>query len=57
MDEKFRALRERMDYYLAKAAEADEKLLATKNPIDRETWRQIAASWRDLAAQVKSSSR
>ena len=49
--------KERHEYYTAKAAEADEKAATIKDAQVCESWKQLAASWRDLAEQVLRASK
>jgi hypothetical protein len=41
--------------YLQKAEEADRRAEATTDVNARETWRQVAASWRRMAEDILKS--
>ncbi len=43
----------RIQFYLDKAKEADERAANAADIIVRQTWQDIAHSWRFLAAQTK----
>ncbi len=45
------------DYYLKKAAEADEKAASTSDLLLKASWLRIAESWRELAARASAKAR
>jgi hypothetical protein len=45
------------DQYMAKGEQAQEQADKTSDPKTRETWRRIAANYRDLAMMAQFASR
>jgi hypothetical protein len=49
--------KERHDYYVARAVDAEKQAQACVDPQARQSWQRVAEGWRELANQLLRMSR